>query len=109
LRTPDHLDTTQGQDIGDRGAAESRTALDFQFNENACVTLRQIDEAIARIATGTYGICEVTGDLIPIERLRALPFARCTAKAQERLERTMSSGRSRQVGMQFEDRPEEPS
>jgi RNA polymerase-binding protein DksA len=47
--------------------------------------LRQIDEALDRIANGTYGICVVTGEPIPVERLRALPWASMTVEAAERV------------------------
>ena len=38
-------------------------------------TLDQIDKALSRIADGTYGISEVSGQPIPLERLEALPYA----------------------------------
>lgn len=38
-------------------------------------TLAQIDNALARIEDGTYGVSEVSGKPIPIERLEALPYA----------------------------------
>lgn len=37
--------------------------------------LRLIDHALARIAEGTYGVCEVGGETIPVERLEARPAA----------------------------------
>ena len=39
-------------------------------------TIDEIDAAIERIGKGTYGICEYSGDPIPKERLRAIPWAR---------------------------------
>ncbi len=41
--------------------------------------LRQdVERALARLGTGTYGICEECSEPIPLERLRALPEAtRC--------------------------------
>ncbi|MBO3662388.1 TraR/DksA family transcriptional regulator [Microbacterium stercoris] len=40
--------------------------------------LREIDAALGRIEAGTYGICEVCGEPIPQDRLRARPTAsRC--------------------------------
>jgi RNA polymerase-binding protein DksA len=47
--------------------------------------LRQIEDALERIEDGTYGICTVTGDPIPVERLRALPWATMTVEAAERV------------------------
>ncbi|MCX6043792.1 MAG: hypothetical protein NT075_01670 [Chloroflexi bacterium] len=35
----------------------------------------QIDKALARIADGTYGVSEISGKPIPLERLEALPSA----------------------------------
>ena len=51
--------------------------------------LTHIDAAISKMEDGSYGICSVCGEDIPVERLRALPFAQlcvpCT-EARERLE-----------------------
>jgi RNA polymerase-binding protein DksA len=38
-------------------------------------TLEKIDRALRRIEEGTYGISEVSGKPIPIERLEAVPWA----------------------------------
>ena len=46
----------------------------------------EVDEALERIQRGTYGICELTGEPIPQERLRAIPWARYGMAAQARLE-----------------------
>ncbi|MBI2192887.1 MAG: TraR/DksA family transcriptional regulator [Planctomycetes bacterium] len=35
----------------------------------------QIDEALGKVAAGTYGTCEGCGKTIPVARLKALPFA----------------------------------
>ena len=37
--------------------------------------LAKIDRALQRIEEGTYGISEVSGKPIPIERLEAVPYA----------------------------------
>jgi RNA polymerase-binding transcription factor DksA len=49
--------------------------------------LYEIEEAIKRIETGSYGVCELTGKPIPKVRLEAIPWARFTAEAQRQLER----------------------
>ena len=57
--------------------------------------LAEVDAAIARIHDGTYGICEITGEPIAAERLRALPwtrFSRSAAAERERRARGESSG-----------------
>ncbi len=37
--------------------------------------LRQIDSAITRIQQGRYGLCIKCGKKIPLERLKAIPYA----------------------------------
>ncbi len=49
--------------------------------------LFEIDEAIRRLENGTYGICEIGGDAINIERLQALPYVRYTIAAQSKIEK----------------------
>lgn len=48
--------------------------------------LYEIEEALNRIRTGTYGICELTGRPIPAARLNAIPWTRFTAEAERELE-----------------------
>ncbi len=49
--------------------------------------LKKIDHALAKFEDDTYGICELTGEDIPIARLRARPEAQYTVEAKEELER----------------------
>jgi DnaK suppressor protein len=66
---------------------------DFVKNVNLEVTskefgmLRQIDHALQKIADGTYGICDISGEDIPLKRLEAIPYASMTVKAQEQFEK----------------------
>ena len=47
----------------------------------------EIDDALVRIAKKNYGICQSTGEPIPLPRLRAKPWAKYTKDAAERVER----------------------
>ncbi len=49
--------------------------------------LRQVDEAIARMDAGTYGVCANCGRRIPIPRLRVRPFAELCVPCAEKLGR----------------------
>ena len=49
-------------------------------------TLQKIDEALHRIEEGTYGICEICGQLIRKPRLRHLPFAHTCMECQSAME-----------------------
>ena len=56
--------------------------------ENSALAVRQIkyiqnlENALIRIENKTYGICRVTGKLIPKERLRAVPHATLSVEAK---------------------------
>jgi len=58
--------------------------------------LYEIEEALKRIDTGAYGICEVSGKAIPHPRLEAIPFARCTVECQAQIEKQRRAIRIRQ-------------
>lgn len=70
----------QGTDNFDR-----EFALNMVSNEQDL--LYEIEEALHRIDAGTYGICEMTGQPIEIERLRAVPYTRYCLAAQAEMER----------------------
>ena len=70
----------QGTDNFDREFAASLLSSEQDV-------LYEIDEAIRRVDGGTYGVCEVTGEQIERERLKVLPFARCSVAAQAEMER----------------------
>lgn len=49
--------------------------------------LYEIEEALKRIEKGTYGICEMSGKVIPVDRLEVRPYARFTVECQEVVDR----------------------
>lgn len=59
--------------------------------------LNEVDGALRRIRSGTYGICEATGRWIGAARLRAIPWARFSREAQLRLE-TEGNSKREQMG-----------
>ncbi len=64
--------------------------------------LYEIEEAIKRLEIGTYGICEMSGEKIPQERLEAIPFAKFTVQCQAHHEKQLKISRLRQpVGNLF--------
>ena len=44
--------------------------------------IRHLQAALVRIENKTYGVCRVTGQLIPKDRLRAVPHATTTVEAK---------------------------
>ena len=72
--------------------------------------LFEIDEALKRLARGTYGVCEMSGKQIPKARLEARPFARFTVECQNEIEKKNRFTRVRQpITRLFETLDEEGS
>jgi len=52
----------------------------FLFASRGSKFLNQLDDALMRIANGTYGLCKVCNLLLPKERLEAVPTAQTCAE-----------------------------
>jgi RNA polymerase-binding protein DksA len=76
---PSHL-AEQGSEAYDQSLSLDLAAADRKL-------IKEIDDALKRIAEGTYGICELTGKPIKMERLEELPWARYSIEAARELER----------------------
>ena len=74
-------------DFYDHASEDRQRELALTLSNREREKLLLIDGALKRIEEGTYGICEVTGEKIGEERLRALPFATLSVEAQEEIER----------------------
>jgi DnaK suppressor protein len=77
-----------GTDSFDRDFALSRISSEQD-------AVYEIDQALNRIRSGTYGICELTGKPIEAQRLEAVPWARFSLEAERMLEREGAVRRSR--------------
>lgn len=60
---------------------------DYALEENFRVILERIDEALRKIDSGTYGVCDRCGESINPERLKAIPYATMCVSCQEIVER----------------------
>lgn len=56
------------------------------------LVITNIDEALRAIEQGTYGVCDMCGDLINKPRLTVLPFAQNCIKCQSEMERARRPG-----------------
>ena len=65
----------QEPDIADRASAEADRALELRTRDRERKLISKIDAAIGRVADGSYGYCEETGEPISIRRLEARPIA----------------------------------
>jgi DnaK suppressor protein len=60
-------------DVSDQASAEADQHFSFRIRERERKLLKKIDEALSRLATNTYGICERCSGDIPYKRLKARP------------------------------------
>ena len=72
--------------LEDMAADASRSERRNSVFANNLVLLSEVQQALKRIADGTYGQCTVCGRPIPERRLEALPWAALCIKDQELLE-----------------------
>lgn len=72
--------------LADLGTETFEQDKDLGLAERASAEIREIDLALERLKGGDYGVCEICEKPIPLERLRALPFATlcaiCKAKQE---------------------------
>ena len=67
----------------DLATSEIQQNLIFQMRDRERQMLHQIDSALARIDSGTFGICEETEEPIELERLKLMPWTRVSATGAE--------------------------
>ncbi|MFD2706567.1 TraR/DksA C4-type zinc finger protein [Salibacterium lacus] len=71
----------------DEATEMAERETDAALNKQAEAQNEQIDRALAAMENGTYGICEVSGEEIPYERLELVPETlRCVKHADTELE-----------------------
>jgi len=71
-------------DLIDQANADEEAELQIRLHQTDGRLLRAIEEAVARIRQGTYGVCEVCKQPISKARLEAVPWARHCRECKER-------------------------
>jgi DnaK suppressor protein len=80
----------------DWAQADAERDLAFALEERESAELVAIDEALKRVADGSYGLCVDCGDAIAVARLHANPVALRCLGCQDRLEH--ASGATKPAG-----------
>jgi RNA polymerase-binding protein DksA len=73
--------------LGDLASATYDREFNMSLSERQSKYLEQIDDALQRIADKTYGVCQVTGNRIPTERLEAVLTTKYSVEGKEKLKR----------------------
>ncbi|HKR71070.1 MAG TPA: TraR/DksA family transcriptional regulator [Streptosporangiaceae bacterium] len=76
-----------GDDQADVGAKTYEREHELSLTYNARDLLVQSERALARIESGTYGVCESCGEPIGKARLQAFPRATLCVRCKQREER----------------------
>lgn len=70
-------------DTTDMASLEEANYMTFRLTSRDNKFLKKIEETLRRIENGTYGICEMCGEEIPLERLKARPVTNMCIKCKE--------------------------
>ena len=75
------------EDTDDWAAADAMAAHDITLVSRDLAELANVEQALARLADGSYGECVDCGSAIPFARLAAYPAARRCVACQETAEK----------------------
>lgn len=74
-------------DMNDQATAEADQNFALRIKDRERKLIKKIDDALERMASRTYGICEGCGEEIPLKRLKARPVTTfcidCKTKQEE--------------------------
>ena len=86
LRKLRQREVLQGHRTEDASNRPSFFQISMASPDERAVTLKKIEQSIARIDAGDYGYCDETGEPIGVGRLIARPTATLSLEAQQRRE-----------------------
>ena len=72
-----------GRDFEDMATDAEDDEVFQQLDDSGRQELHEIQAALARMDAGTYGLCERTGNRIPLRRLQVIPTARYTVPSSD--------------------------
>lgn len=76
-------------DVGDEidvASQNSEKEMYFELASNNKMTLNAVNGALKKIEKNIYGKCEYCKDIIPLKRLKAIPWTMYCIKCQEEVE-----------------------
>jgi DnaK suppressor protein len=85
------FDTDDLPDEIDLASSEYTQSMVFRLRDREKFLLKKIDDALARIEGGTYGICEICEEDISLKRLEARPVTTMCIRCKEEQEKQEKS------------------
>jgi DnaK suppressor protein len=93
LRSERDISRDDCMDSSDLASEESEREMSTMLSERERLKVGQIDDALRRIASLKYGLCEMCGFEVTAERLSAMPFTRLCCDCQQDREREAKTRR----------------
>lgn len=73
-------------DINDQATLESERSFELRIKDRERKLVSKVQEALKKIADGTYGICESCGEPIGVKRLQARPVTSLCISCKSEME-----------------------
>ncbi len=70
------------EDTADLASAMMDKEMDLSVEDEIEQLLGAVDHALQKIKDGTYGVCDMSGEMIPKARLELIPWAALTVECQ---------------------------
>lgn len=80
----DSQETMHSRNVFDEGSSTAQRSQTQQLAQRQKQFIEKLQAALVRIDNKTYGVCRVTGELIPKDRLRAVPHATLSIEAKNK-------------------------
>ena len=87
LSRAEHAHDLLLQDGDDATQRDAEREVDFARVDRDAVLLAEIDQALARLEAGRYGLCADCGEAIALPRLQSAPQALCCVACESSHER----------------------
>lgn len=98
-----HINKDEQMDDVDSASADTDQSLQLRLKSRETLYLRKVNEALQKIAEGTFGDCDECGGDIEVKRLKARPTANLCIdckEEQEKMENSTAGGRrSKSLGV----------
>ena len=79
-------DEESSQDVADKAASSYTKEFLFSHSSSERSIMQLVDEALARVEGGSFGVCIACGSAIQARRLEAVPWTRYCISCQEKQE-----------------------
>lgn len=94
------MNSTALPDINDQASAESERNFEIRIKDRERKLIGKVQEALKKVAEGTYGICESCGEAIGSKRLMARPVTNLCINCKAEMEADEKREESLMVSMQ---------